>query len=342
MVLFNRNVLVVCALMLSACNGNVSYRASHKEQIDIPLVIRNYDIGTGSCAFVSCPASGEAWLMDCGSSGSRNTKIESIKGDLSNSLEQGELSIVISHADSDHLNLIPDVASDGLVRAIFLGGKRSQYTDQAFSSWLADQLDRGVPTVFVDNVEESSSGGEILDLGCGSASLSFLAADGSESKNGNSLVTGISFGQVDYLFTGDATGPVQQETIERLSQRDIDAQERQTVLIAPHHGSITHGSNSWAFAMEVSPSMVVYSSNGRRYGHPRCEAVFNYALTSSLSTVEEHTLTCGESSGMRRKQTTASMYGTADSETIEFSQLSEGSPVVVTCYDSSLTKKNEC
>lgn len=328
-------------MVLSACTSK-AFKAPVTGTLSDPLIVRTYDVGTGACALVSCPLSEDAWLVDCGSSGSRKTSLKALKSDLENYKNKKNLSVAVSHADSDHLNLIPEIASDASLKAIFLGGNEGQYEDATFLRWLERQQSNGVPITFVESVEEVSEADAEAELSCGASDVSFLAANGSGTRSGNSLVTSFAYGNSNYVFTGDATGVVQDEIIRNFTFRRSETDEMYVVLVAPHHGSVTHESNSWKFAVGLRPSVVLFSSNGSRYGHPRCEALFNYALTSSLVAVQEHLITCGDSSVMRIHNTTAAAFGTADSETIQLRQRDEGSWPVVTCYDSDLLPKKGC
>ncbi|MEY3019796.1 MAG: hypothetical protein RLZZ272_780 [Actinomycetota bacterium] len=80
------------------------------------------------------------------------------------------------------------------------------------------------------------------------------------------LVVRVTYGEVRFLFTGDAEGPVEARMLDAPTGVGAD------VLKVGHHGSRT--STTPAFLAAVAPSVAVYSAGaGNRYGHPHDEVV---------------------------------------------------------------------
>ncbi|MDO8488163.1 MAG: MBL fold metallo-hydrolase [bacterium] len=76
----------------------------------------------------------------------------------------------------------------------------------------------------------------------------------------------IAFGQVDFLFTGDADSPVD------LAQIATGLLSQVEVLKVPHHGSKTAMIDEWI--KQVSPQLAVIEvGKNNRFGHPRPEAL---------------------------------------------------------------------
>ncbi len=80
--------------------------------------------------------------------------------------------------------------------------------------------------------------------------------------NDTSIVTKLSFGEIDFLFTGDAEAPTEKELLSRLSH-ELESE----VLKLGHHGSDT--SSTEEFLKAVKPRLTVASAGvDNSYGHP--------------------------------------------------------------------------
>ncbi|PWB38444.1 MAG: MBL fold metallo-hydrolase [Parcubacteria group bacterium] len=92
------------------------------------------------------------------------------------------------------------------------------------------------------------------------------AEDKQQDFNGNSLVLRLSYGQIDFLMTGDL--PVEGEQ-NILAQGSLVSSE---VLKVGHHGS--KYSSGQAFLQAVNPELcVITSGKDNKFGHPHPEAV---------------------------------------------------------------------
>lgn len=83
-------------------------------------------------------------------------------------------------------------------------------------------------------------------------------AYGDEQANQGSLVMKLSYGEVDFLFTGDLEG----ESLREISGYPIEAE----VLKLPHHGSVY--SLDLDFYAKIAPKAVVVCVGENSYGHP--------------------------------------------------------------------------
>ena len=93
------------------------------------------------------------------------------------------------------------------------------------------------------------------------------ADDYHEDFNDNSLVIRLSYGQTDFLFTGDL--PITGE--EHILQQDFILQSE--VLKVGHHGS--RYSSGQEFLQAISPQIcVIQSGLDNKFGHPHPEVVF--------------------------------------------------------------------
>ncbi len=87
-----------------------------------------------------------------------------------------------------------------------------------------------------------------------------------EDTNSNSIVFLLSYGEVDFLFTGDATEGAEASMIVAGVLVDIE------ILKVGHHGSRT--SSSQAFLDIVQPEIAIYMAGAdNQYGHPHQETL---------------------------------------------------------------------
>lgn len=90
----------------------------------------------------------------------------------------------------------------------------------------------------------------------------------SSHLNDASVVVRISYGDISFLFTGDAEAAAEQEMISRAGEGPLNS----TVLKVGHHGSRT--SSTAAFLDAAAPEIaVIMTGADNRYGHPHSEVL---------------------------------------------------------------------
>jgi len=88
----------------------------------------------------------------------------------------------------------------------------------------------------------------------------------SSDRNENSIVMKLSFGQGDFLFTGDVEGGAEARMVEANLIDDID------FLKVAHHGS--KYSSTVSFLDAAQPEIAIYSAGANNpYGHPAPETI---------------------------------------------------------------------
>ncbi|MCA9420571.1 MAG: hypothetical protein KC592_06125 [Nitrospira sp.] len=259
------------------------------------LVIHVLNIGAGSCQIVQCPHSHRVIVMDCGSSGTSGDDLageQIVNYAQANDLfghPETEILVVISHPDQDHTNKIPLLLEGHSPQSIWLGGAFDEYTGPI--GGFLDQADEaGVPIYHGWPSNFHNRGHPIEGLQCGSANTYILTVNTDGSRNAQSMVLLLDYGNYRGIFAGDA----EQDTEEAAYQAYGALMEDTTVLLASHHGAHTHGSNHEAWITATNPHIVVFSA-GMRYGHPRREVVERYQAVQDV-TVPAHRLRWGLSS----------------------------------------------
>ena len=218
------------------------------------LQVNFLDVGQGDATLITTP-SGEVILVD----GGPNNKLLS---QISKFLPWWERSIdyvVISHWDDDHYIGLIQVLKKYKVKNILV----SYLPDIATPAYLAWQ----------EALVKEGISPKILKAGetwQGANNLSWQVVAASDDKNlednDKSLVLRLSYGQTDFLLSGDL--PTEQE--EKLLIRKINLESE--ILKVGHHGS--KYSSSQEFLSFVEPkACIISASQDNKFGHPHPETL---------------------------------------------------------------------
>lgn len=168
-----------------------------------------------------------------------------------------ELDLVIaSHPDADHIGQLDKVLEQFEVGEVWMSGNTTS----------SDVFIRSLEAIQKYEVGYyEPRAGEQFDIGPLSMEIlhpSVLTGD----TNADSVSMFVSYGEIDFLFTGDAGKKQEMEMVN--SGMNIDAE----ILSLGHHGSDT--SSAPAFIDAVSPEVAIYSAGeGNSYGHPHISVV---------------------------------------------------------------------
>lgn len=168
-----------------------------------------------------------------------------------------ELDIVVgTHPDADHIGQLAEVVKEFEVGEVWMSGNPS--TSNVFIETL-----EAIEATGTDYYEPRA--GETFDIG--KLALEVLYPEEVTGKvNEESIAMKITYGDIQFVFTGDAGVKEEQRMIDRGA--DLDAE----ILHMGHHGSNT--STSQAFLKAVSPEIAIYSAGiDNSYGHPHAEVI---------------------------------------------------------------------
>ena len=165
--------------------------------------------------------------------------------------------VLATHADADHIDGLNDVVKNFKVRAALVG--RAPPSDLAFTGFAQTIRNRGTPLQIVN-------AGDVLKFG--QVQIDVLwpprATEDAPSRNNDSVVLRVRYGERTFLLTGDIERPT--EELLRLDQMRSD------VVKVPHHGS--RSSSTDAFVAAVQPSVAIISvGRTSMFGHPHVEVV---------------------------------------------------------------------
>ncbi|HLF25487.1 MAG TPA: ComEC/Rec2 family competence protein [Anaerolineae bacterium] len=249
-------LFVIVALLLSACIGPATPPPTLLPPTGGILTVAFLDIGQGDSILVRSPG-GMTLLIDGGNSASDGTGviIPQLREWGADKLDM----MAATHPDADHIGGLPAVLENFPVETVALTGQ--VHTTQVYERFLADIRDGNV------NAIETRTGTPIpfdpaVQLQVLGPDDEFVQAQG--DNNNASIVIKLTYGNVSFLFTGDAEGEEEQAILAG------GADLRSVVLKVGHHGS--RSSTSEAFLAAVAPQIgVISAGEGNRYGHPHPE-----------------------------------------------------------------------
>jgi len=172
--------------------------------------------------------------------------------------------LVITHPHEDHIGGLPDVIDTFDVGEIYM--PRVSHDTQIFERLLTSIRDNG------HRINASSAGIVILSAPDLHIEIVAPAGDSYRELNNYSTVVRLTYGNVSFLFTGDA---------ESASENEMTGNIQADVLKVAHHGSNTSTSDS--FLRRVAPTYaIIFVGAENSYGHPS-EAVMSRLSAAGVS-----------------------------------------------------------
>ncbi len=217
------------------------------------LVVNFFDVGQGDSEFIQLP-NGETMLIDAGETDKGSTVVSNLEA-----LGISEITYLIAtHPHSDHIGGLPDVIDEFDIGTVYMPNATA-------SSYVYDDLLTAIEDEGCDVIEAKDGVSVIND---DNMSAYFIAPFGEEYSNLNnySAVLKLIYGDVSFLFMGDA-----EEEIEKEITDDVSAD----VIKVGHHGSSTSSSSD--FVSRVGAKYAVFEVGiGNSYGHPTEKALSNW------------------------------------------------------------------
>lgn len=177
---------------------------------------------------------------------------------LKNYVEGNLEAVVATHPHADHIGGLIDVLQSYQVDKIFWNGETA--TTKTYTDFMA--LTKAEPNSSLQQLKRGDS------LAISGLSFSVLNPPNPlfGDANNNSIVIKLRYGDIQFLFSGDAEQEAEASMLSAGLSIDSD------ILKVGHHGSRTASSPS--FVKAISPNIALYlAGQGNSYGHPHPESI---------------------------------------------------------------------
>lgn len=251
--------LVVCFFWVALKDVQFGHESSGLLEVSF------LDVGQGDATYIET-SSGVQVLID-GGRGDRAVlrELPKVMGFFDRSLDM----VVATHPDSDHIGGLIDVLKRYDVDTILMTNNEGD--SPAYDAFMDAVRREGAEVREVKR-------GEVYGLGVGeqgSTTLTVLFPDRDVRKlenNTSSIITRLSYGDVDVLLTGDSPSAIERYLVE------IDGTAlRSEILKVGHHGSRT--STDSQFLEMVKPRYgIISAGKDNDYGHPHKEVMETLSL----------------------------------------------------------------
>lgn len=228
------------------------------------LEVNFFDIGRGDAILIELPLNIQI-LIDGGPSLEIIEKLNKALPFYDRTIEI----VILTHPHSDHLNGLFGVFETFRVEKVFLPEIRinNNKEKKLYLTFLDFLQEKKQEIIFVEEGQKISYKG--------SEFLIFWPIKGLENKEINdfSIVAKFSYGEIDFLFTGDASKKVESQLL--INGFDLESE----VLKVAHHGSKSASSKN--FIERVSSEIAIISVGKNPYGHPNEEVLrllLNYGI----------------------------------------------------------------
>lgn len=264
---------------------------------DVLLRVYTLPIGQGDCNIIKCDGGKTVIIFDCGSSNKKINIFASNPKMLQKFLVGAEnVTVLVSHADADHYNLIEEILTEEMTSRIddvIVGNSK---VAQNFN-------------IIKQKVKELSEKNKVYHF-CKNENISFELhkSEASSKKNEMGMLMKLSCTtcKSQLLFPGDMEGP----TADEIADNYPDFLKSTHYKMA-HHGASTHAnSENWLEAICPMEVHVSHNYTFRRYHHPRCEAFdrlmkicsIGMATETISSAALDHYMTCFFDTGASNDQ----------------------------------------
>jgi beta-lactamase superfamily II metal-dependent hydrolase len=248
-------LLIIGLVIISSCVDNGLTEPTNNEiPSDGELQVHFIDVGQGDSILIDL---GDTEVLIDG--GGKSPGVVTYLSDY----VDGTLEVMVAtHPHADHIGGLIAVLDAFVVDEIWHNGDSS--TSQTYAQFMNRVNSEGAE-VYIARLHDTIQADEL-------SLYVHHPADLLDSTNNNSIILHLAYGDIDFLFTGDA----EQEAVGKMmilsSVRIPDVE----ILQAGHHGSSTSSSSD--FLAITSPEVAIYmAGEGNSYGHPHEETII--ALT---------------------------------------------------------------
>jgi competence protein ComEC len=250
-------ILLICCLALIGCvtgigadqQGNPVSQINELGQLTVSFI----DVGQGDSILIQTSL-GQSMLID---GGERNQGEKLVEYLQKQGIDQIDV-MVGTHPHSDHIGGLIAVLENFQVEKIYL--PKVTHSSSTFKDLLTAIKNQGL------KINTAQAGAAIPIEG---VDASFIAPvrDRYDSLNNYSAVVKLVYGNISFLFCGDAEEESEQDILSS-SRGDLKCQ----VLKVGHHGSSTSTSDPFLNAVKPQYAIIMCGA-GNDYGHPHQEII---------------------------------------------------------------------
>lgn len=256
-----------CAAIVAAWTtvgfGAAGWTRSHQQHLECTVLA----VGHGCSAVLELP-DGRTLVYDAGQFGSPDAAARAISGCLWARGRRHVDAVVLSHADVDHFNALPELLNRFTVGAVYVSPVMFDAPSPATEALRQAILAAGVP------LKEIWAGDRLRGGDCAIEVLHPPRRGTLGSDNSNSIVLSVEYEGRRLLLPGDLESPGLDELLAE-SPLHCD------VLLAPHHGSAR--SDPPGFAAWSTPAWVIISGD-RRSTRPEVASAYETRGATVLNT----------------------------------------------------------
>jgi competence protein ComEC len=175
--------------------------------------------------------------------------------------------VVLSHANSDHLNGLLYILKYFDVGEVW--SNQEPATTKGYARWSELLTERNILHMDFDQLPRRVvRNGVQLEILAPPVDFLERKQESWRDLNNNSLVLRVCYGDISFLFSGDIEKPGEADLLSRVGRKGL----RSTVLLVPHHGS--RNSSTMAFLEAVNPREAIISAGWQnRFSFPHNEVL---------------------------------------------------------------------
>jgi len=243
------------------------------------LVCTFIDVGHGTSVLLQMP-DGTNILYDGGSFGSSSYGYQSISGVLWKERISYLDAVIISHADLDHYNALPELSRRFRFGEVLMTQQTRASTSPPLRRLLDQFQNQGVPIRIVSATDDPANHPQQNFIATGFKILNPPQAGTGGTDNSDSLVLVVESSGEKILLTGDIEGPGLEAL---LAQEPLIC----GLIMAPHHGSVN--SDPSQFVKWSNPRVVVISGGSQRI-RAESVAIYQQQQRSVFRTDQHHAI----------------------------------------------------
>lgn len=175
--------------------------------------------------------------------------------------------VVLSHANSDHLNGLLYILEYFDVGEVW--SNQEPAATKGYARWSRLLADRNILHMdFAQLPRRVVRNGAMIEILAPPDDYLLRTQDLWRDLNNNSLVLRVRYGEISFLFSGDIEQPGEADLLSRIGRNGLHS----TVLLVPHHGS--RNSSTMAFLKAVNPKEAIISAGWQnRFNFPHEEVL---------------------------------------------------------------------